>query len=177
MPSHGPNVIFRDKLGRFVAYKDRYDASKVAMVERWDPYIQLHRPVADRMLPPMDLATLLPGQYFDVLPPAFVKMQEYKSTSQYKAWDIAQQIDQTQGVRRKQLRVTMEIIDGKRKRTITFYQKIKSNAESSYHIFRRMNSALGFENMHLYKTAGGKVIADRRGRKVSLSKVIVEEVL
>jgi hypothetical protein len=171
--AHGPNIIFRDAAGKFVKYSERY-LPKVAMVQarRRGEYEVL----AERVLPPEDLADLLSGREFEQLPEATTPFAEYTSNKKYKAWDIAEQIDSTRGVRRKDLKITMEIMDGKRKKQLSFYQKIKSNQKSSYHLFKRMNEELGFEGLHLYKTAGGKHLADRKGRKVRLVRVRVEEV-
>ncbi len=180
-----PIVIFRDEHGRFLPHSARY-TDKVALVQRQmiGRYVDIitHYPdptTGERPAPVTQgvLADLLPRGAFESLKEATRPIADYQSNRKYKAWDIAEQIDQSKGIRRKDLKITMEIHDGKRKRELTMYHKIKGNSPSSYRIFQRMNEELGFEGFYIYKTAGGKVIADRRGRKVRLTNVRVEEVL
>ena len=133
--------------------------------------------VAGEGVSPERLSNVLSQREFEALPEASILIRDIKSTAKYRSWDVAEKIDATKGIRRKQLKITMELIDGKRKRVITFYHRIKRNTKSSYRLFQRINEEIGFEGMFLYKSAGGKLISDRRGRKVTLGNVRVEEVV
>jgi len=168
-------VVFRDPLGRFMRQADRYKPG-VAMVQavRNKRYIIL----AERGLPPESLINVLSQREFESLPEALIDRGDYTSKKKYKAWDIAEQIDRTRGIRRKQLKFTIRILVGKRQKSVTFYHKIKRNTASSYAIFRRINQELGLEGYFLYdRTPSGKVLADRTGKQVHLQGIDVEEII
>lgn len=168
-------VVIRDKLGRFMRLADRYKpgVAKIQVVRH-----RRYLTVSERPLPPEDLANLLSQREFESLPEALVEKGFYTSKSKYKAWDIADQIDRTKGVRRKDLKYTVTIMDGQQRREFSFYHKIKRNTQSSYSLFRRINQELGLEGMYLYRElAGGKVLADRKGKQVKLVGIKVEEIL
>jgi len=169
-----PRVVFRDERGRFLNGADRYQP-KVAMIQvvRNQQYLV----VSERMLPPEDLVNVLNHREFESLPEALIPKAYVKSTSKYKAWDVAEQIDRLKGVRRKQLKFTVQLQDGRRKREVVFYHKIKRNQKSSYHIFRRINQEIGLEGFYLYNRVGGKMLADRTGKQVKLLGIKVEEII
>lgn len=174
MPSKGLKIIFRDELGRFLPYSARYEKDvKLIQVRRHGYYVDL----AERPLPPQDLADLLSRPEFESLPEALKLVDTFESKSRYKAWDIAEQIDRARGIRRKTLKMTMTMRDGERLREVTFYHTLRRNAVSSYELFRRINNEVGFEGAYLYQRVGSKILADRRGRKVSLVNIKVEKVL
>jgi len=134
--------------------------------------------VAERPLPPESLADVLSQPEFESLPEALKFRKLFESRKKYKAWDIADQIDQTKAVRRKNLKFTIVLQDGRQKREVQFYHQIKRNAQSSYSIFRRINEEIGLEGYYLYnKTPGGKILADRTGRQVHLVGIKMEEVV
>ena len=167
-------VVFRNKKGQFIPARDRYTAD-VAMVQvvRRREYII----VAERRLKPDELVNVLNQREFETLPEALVEMKTYTSRSKYKAWDIAEQVDKTPRVRRKNLKYTLTMLDGNRRREISFYHNIKRNTQSSYSLFRRINQEIGLEGMFLYDRVGGKMLADRRGKQVKLVNIKVEEVV
>jgi hypothetical protein len=123
------------------------------------------------------MARLLTRDEYERLPEVPIALRSFSPKGKYQAWNIAEQIDRSKGMRRKDLKITMEVQDGKRLRKVTFYTKIKANQKRSYQIFSAMNQAIGAERLHLYKAVGGKLLADRKGRKVSLKRVVVEEVI
>jgi hypothetical protein len=166
-------VTFRDAAGKFLPATERY-SGKVAMVQvkRNKQWITL----ANRELPPDDLVQVLNQREFESLPEALVDVKDYKSKSKYKAWDISEQIDRTKRLRRKNLKFTVTIMDGTRRKSIAFYHNIKRNSASSYALFRRINQEIGLEGMFLYDKIGGKLIADRTGKKVSLVGIKVQEI-
>lgn len=168
-----PRVIFRDALGRFMRAEDRYKP-EVAMVQavRNREYIIL----AERMLKPDLLVQVLNQREFESLPEALFDRGTKSSTAKYKAWDIANQIDQMKGIRRKDMKYTVVVMDGKQKREISFYHRIKRNTAASYDLFRRINQEIGLEGFYIYRTAAGKILADRTGKKVRLVGVKVEEI-
>lgn len=174
MARHGPPVIFRSEDGRFMKHAHRY-RPEVAMVQAWRAgrYVDL----SYEAVPAKQLADILSHREFETLKEATDPIDEYKSSKKYKAWDIAEQIDRTKGLRRKDMKLTVVVEDKGRRREVAIYHKIKRNTASSYRIFQRINEELGFMGMFLYDRAGGKLLADRKGRKVKLVKVIVEEVL
>ena len=133
--------------------------------------------LAERMLPPDFLAQVLTQPEFESLPEALEKVKDYASSKKYKAWDISEQIDVTKRIRRKDLKFTVELLDGRRKKTVTFYHKIKRNTSSSYSIFRRINQEIGLEGYFLYDRVAGKVLADRTGKQVHLVGIKVEEII
>jgi hypothetical protein len=169
-----PRVIFRDIKGRFMNPRDRYK-SEVAMVQvvRNREYMI----VSERMLPPDSLVNVLNQREFESLPEALVQKKFYQTKKKYAAWDIAEQIDRTKKIRRKDLKLTVELQDGKQKRKVVFYHRIKRNNPSSYHLFRRINQEIGLEGFFLYNKAGGKVLADRTGKQVKLIGINVEEII
>lgn len=170
-----PRVIFRDKSGKFMRGEDRYKP-EVAMVQvvRRGAYIT----VAERGLPPEGLADLLNQREFESLPEALIQKGFYKSGKKYKAWDIAEQIDKTKGIRRKQMKYTVVVQDGTQRKSFSFYHHIKRNSQSSYALFRRINQELGLEGYFLYnKTPGGKLMADRTGKQVKLLGINAEEII
>lgn len=167
-------VIFRDKQGRFVAAKDRYQpVVKSVQAFRGGEYVT----IIARTPTPKSLVDLLNHREFETLPEALVKIKDYTPKSKYAAWNIAEQIDKTKRVRRKNLKITLKVMDGKRLKIIEFYHQIKRNAESSYSIFRRINAEIGIEGFHLYNEVNGKHIADRKGKQVRLVNVTVEEII
>jgi hypothetical protein len=168
-------IIFRDAKGRFLSPRKRY-TKEVASVQakRGGQYVTI---IKDKTPTPSGLVDLLNQREFEQLPEALVKVKSYSTKSKYAAWDIAEQIDKTKRVRRKNLKFTMQIQDGQRLKTIEFYHHIKSNKASSYAIFRRINAEVGIEGFHLYNTIRGRHIADRKGKQVKLVGITVEEVI
>lgn len=168
-------VYFRGEHGRFVAAKFRYtDKVKSVQAYRGGEYVTI---IKDKKPTPKMLADLLNQREFEHLPEALVKMKDFKPRSKYAAWNIAEQIDKAKRMRRKNLKFTMQIMDGNRLKTIEFYHHIKSNKASSYAIFRRINAEVGIEGFHLYNEVNGKHIADRKGKQVKLVGIQIEEVI
>ena len=169
-------VRFRGTNGRFVRGEDRF-TKQVKSVDvfrrgRWVTVID------ESGFTPKDLAQVLNRKEFEEIPAAYEPIQEYKPRSKYQAWNIAEQIDKTRGVRRKLLRVKVVVRVGKKKKTLQFYQKINKNQKSSARIYHRINEALGAEGFYTYKghPAGG-IIGERKGKKVAIIKVTVEQVI
>jgi hypothetical protein len=178
--AYTPRVVFRDKIGRFLARSERYKPEKVGMIQAIRPSFGelVWFTLAERAMSPEDLPNVLSQPEFESLPEALVDIKEYSSKKKYKAWDIAEQIDLTKRVRRKDLKFTVSLMAGRRKKTVTFYHKIKRNTKSSYALFRRINQEIGLEGYFLYdRTPSGKVLADRTGRQVHLLGIKVEEVI
>lgn len=170
-------VIFKDKHGKFVKHADRYKPGVVqkVFVKRRDRYV----PVVEKGgLTPEMLADVTTRDEFESMPEAVREIKTFSSKKKYKAWDIAEQIDRSKGMRRKLLKITMEVEGvGRKPKFISFYHEINTNKSRSYHLFKRMNDAIGFENMNFYKTAGGKALSERSGKSVKLKTVKVEEVI
>ena len=133
--------------------------------------------LAYRAVPPSTLVDLLSRPEFESLKEATAPIKEYTSRSKYAAWDIAAQVDKTKGLRRKDIKLTVVVDDGGRTRKIAIYHKIKRNTESNYRIFQRINEELGMAGFFLYDKVHGKMMSERKGRKVKLRRIIVEEVL
>lgn len=181
----GPRVIYRDEKGRFVRYRDRYRQGefrdrkgrkiKIALVQakRGDQYVD----VGERALPPDVLVNVLSQREFESLPEATTVLHIFKSSKKYKAWDISEQIDKHKGIRRKEIKLVVTIQDGRRKKEVSVYHRIKSNAPASYSIFRRINDEIGFAGGFLYNTVNGKHLSDRKGKKVKLVSVRLEQIL
>ncbi len=171
-PHH--RVIFRDVKGRFVKGAERY-TDKVKMVQgyRGGEYVKL----VERKPTPELLADVLNQREFESLPEALVKLKDFKPKGKYQAWNLAEQIDKTKRIRRKNLKFTLTIQDGKRRKVLEFYHHIKRNTASSYQIFRRINQEIGLEGMFLYDKVGGKHIADRKGKQVTIVGMKVEEII
>lgn len=155
--------------------RDRYkpDVHQIQVVRN-----RRYLTVSERPLPPEDLANLLSQREFESLPEALIDKGTYTSRSKYKAWDIASQIDKSKGVRRKDLKYTVVIQDGRQRREISFYHKIKRNSASSYTLFQRINQEIGLEGFYIYRElSGGKVLSDRKGKQVKLIGIKVEEII
>jgi len=175
-----PKPIFRDWHGRFVSPKDRYIPDKVALVQAWQGinvnarYVDIIRYTK---VTPENMARLMTVDDYESLPATTKPLKSFKPKGKYQAWDIAEQIDKASGLRRKELRVTMEIQDGRQLKKVVFYTKIKANQKRSYQLFTQMNQAIGVEKMHFYNRVGGKLMADRTGKKVVLKKVTVDQMI
>lgn len=176
MPRKKPTrVYFRNAKGQFVPERKRYTkVVKSVQAKRGGEYVTI---IKDRTPTPTMLADLLNQREFEQLPEALVKIKDYTPKGKYSAWNIAEQIDKTKRVRRKNLKVTLRVLDGNRLKTIEFYHHIKSNQPSSYSIFRRINAEIGIEGYNLYSVVRGKHIADRKGKQVKLVDVLVEEII
>jgi len=167
-------VIFRDQRGRFLSATHRYSKELGSVqIFRGGEYVT----VIEEPTSPDELINLMSRPEFESLPEATVPFEYYESSKKYKAWDIAEQIDKTKRVRRKDLKFTIELQDGHRLRKISFYHKLKRNNPSSVEIWSRINQEIGLEGMFLYDKVGSKVLADRTGRQVTLKGIEVEEVL
>lgn len=166
-------VLFFDERGKFASPKKRYTEVKMIMAYRGGQYVR----IVERTPTPKLLADLLNHREFEALPEALVKIKSFKPRSKYAAWNLAEQIDQTKRLRRKDIKFTMKIMDGGRLKTIEFYHRIKRNTNSSYAIFRRINQEIGIEGFHLYNEINGKHIADRKGKQVKLVSIELEEVI
>lgn len=168
-------VIFRGERGRFVSPKVRYTSKvKQVQIKRGDRYVT----VLEKKTPsPKILVDLLNQREFESLPEAIMPFKVFKPHSKYAAWNLAEQLDKAKGIRRKQLKITLELMDGQRLKRLTFYHIIKKNQTSSYQLFRRINEEIGFEGLQLYNQIRGKMIADRKGKQVRLIKAIVETVI
>lgn len=176
-------VYFRDRLGRFLPSSDRY-TDRVKMVQRTVRGSIVT--VADDIdktdgMTPERLSNLVTKTEFEGMPEALRDVKEYSSSKKYKAWDIANQIDKTKGLRRKLLKITMDLREGEgkkaRKRTVSFYQEITANQQRSYQLFKRINQEIGFEGGFLYDRVGRKLLSDRRGKRLHLKGIKVQEVL
>jgi hypothetical protein len=167
-------VIFRDARGKFLPQADRY-TPKVAMVQAVrNKYYTI---LAERGLPAKDLIEVLSQREFESLKEATKLVKDYSSKSKYKAWDIAEQIDKTKGIRRQDIKLTVSINDGGKLKQFSFYHQIKRNTSGSYNLFRRINQEIGLEGMFLYDQANGKMLADRTGKKVKLVGIKVEKIV
>lgn len=173
-------VRFRGKDGKFVPAEERYSKAKSVEAFRRGRWVYL---IEDGDVTPKTLAVVLNRKEFEAIPAAFEEIGEYtprrgKAHKGHEAWDIAEQIDKTKGVRRKLLRVKITVDVGKgKKKQVQFYQKINKNQKSSARIYHRINEALGAEGHYTYKTYKGKLIQGRQGTKVKITKVTVEGVL
>lgn len=173
-------IIFRDARGRFVKYEDRYKAKvkSVQLFRRDEEGEKRYITVAKGgQMTPTRLATITTRTEFESLPEARGKAREFTSNKKYKAWDIAEQIDSTKGMRRHLLRITINLRDGKRLKPVTMYHIIKGNKKLSYQLFSRINDAIGAAGMNLYTRVGGRILPDRKGKTVKLESVTVEKVL
>lgn len=170
-------VLFFDSKGKFVSARSRYDGvvSRV-MVSRGRRYVEVFSKTKTD-LTPQQLANVTTRQEFESLPESYMFKAELKPKGKYQVWDLANQLDQMKGIRRKLMKVDVMVQDGKRLKVIPMYHIIKSNKKSSYHLFRRMNDVLGANNLFTYDRIGSKVLADRRGKKVSIKGIRISEVL
>ena len=168
-------VIFRDLRGRFLPHSHRYREDEVAMIQAWRSgrYVDL----AFKAVKPSTLVDILSRPEFESLKEATTPIKEVTSRSKYAAWDVASKIDKIKGIRRKDLKLTVVVDDGGRTRKVAIYHKIKRNSQSNYRIFQRINEELGFAGLFLYDKVGSKLLSDRKGRRVRLKSIIVEEVL
>jgi hypothetical protein len=171
-------VRFRGKDGRFVPAEERFTQAKTVEAFRRGRWVTLIEEKKGH-ISPKDLAIVLNRKEFENIAPAYDPVVTVKPRSKYQAWNIAEQIDKTRGVRRKLLRVKITIQDSKGKqKQVQFYQKINKNQKSSARIYHRINEVLGAEGYYTYKTGrGGGIIGERKGRKVKIVKATVEQVL
>lgn len=171
-------VRFRGKDGRFIPAEERY--TKGVAVEafrrgRWVYLIEEKKP--GKRISPKDLVNVLNRTEFENIAPAYDPIKSIKPRSKYQAWNVAQQIDKTRGVRRKLLRIKLTIQVGTRKKQVQFYQKINKYKKSSAIIYHRINEVLGAEGYYTYKSVNGRFVTDRKGRKVKILKAEVEQVI
>lgn len=168
-------VRFRGYDGRFLPAEDRLKKTvKTVEAFRRGRWVTL---IDSGNVTQKDLAVVLNRKEFEEIPAAYEEIGKFTPRSKFQAWNIAEQIDKTKGVRRKLLRINLVIQDGKKKSMIRFYQKINKNQKSSARIYHRINEALGAEGLYTYKMIGGKAITNRKGKKVKIVGVSVEQVL
>lgn len=179
MPKRKVKIMFKDEYGRFVSDKDRYTKAVMVQARRKGYTFDLidTRVMEGVKITPQTLINVLNRDEFESLSEALVPFKEYRSKKKYAAWDVAEQVDKTKGIRRQTLKYTVEVKDGKRTRFVSFYHRVNRNSSASYQIFRRINQELGLESMFLYDRVGSKILADRTGKKVTLGKVKVEKII
>ena len=167
-------VVFRDKSGKFLPQAKRF-TKEVAMVQAVrNGYYTI---LSEKGLSSKDLVQVLSRTEYESLHEALEPVGYFKSSKKYRAWDIAEKIDKTKGIRRQDLKFTIEVDDGGRKKSFSFYHHIKKNSKSSYQLFRRINQEIGLERMFLYDKVGGKFLPDRTGKKVTLIGIKMEKVV
>jgi len=168
-------IILRDSKGRFLPASERYKGKvKTVQVKRRDKYVTV---VEQGKVTPETLAEVTTREEFESLSEALGRRFHFETKRKYRAWHISEQIDKTKGLRRKLLKITLNLRDGKRLRPVAFYHEITANQKRSYQLFQRINNAVGMEGAYLYDRIGGKIIADRKGKKMTLESVDVQEVL
>jgi len=173
-----PRVLFRDAKGRYVSASHRYTkAVVVEAIRRGHSFDLVDTSLTGGKITPQVLAQVLTKTEFESLDEALSPFKTFTTKKKYAAWDICEQVDKTKGARRKTLKYTMEVMDGKRMKKVSFYHIIKRNGKSSYGLFRRMNQELGLEGMYTYDKVGSKILADRKGKKITLKRVVVEVVV
>ena len=165
-------LYFRDDKGRFVAGKDRYTKATSIQAYREGELVTVLR---DKITPER-LAMVTSKPEFESLPEVTRPIKTFSSKKKYKLWDIADQIDKQKGLRRKLLKLTINVMDGQRLRKVELYHEITANQPRSYQLFKRFNEHLGIDGLVAYDKVGGKLMADRRGKKVKVQSVMVEEV-
>lgn len=168
----GRRVIFRDARGRFVKESERYQ--KAVSVQRLfrGKYVTVTE--GKRRLTPKRLAELINQDEFEALPANYSDAVNIETKARkYTAWDLANRLEKTRGLRGKVLRVTMVLQDGSRTRRVTFFRKMKQRGAAAYGFFRQMNEAIGNEKMYLYNRIMSKLFPDRRGKQVNLKRLEV----
>jgi CRISPR/Cas system-associated protein endoribonuclease Cas2 len=170
-------VRFRGKDGRFVPAEERFTQAVSVEAYRRGRWVYLIEEKKAGKINPKDLAIVLNRKEFENIAPAFDPIKTVKPRSKYQAWNIAEQIDKTRGVRRKLLRVKLTIQVGTKKKQVQFYQKINKNQKSSARIYHRINEVLGAEGYYTYKSVNGRLVTERKGKKVKILKAEVEQVI
>lgn len=174
-----PQIIVKGFDGRFMKLADRY-SDKVASIwaYRSGRYVDLiHPEYTGQPVKPEDLMIMLRRDEFEKLPEAVKAVKSFKPKSRYQVWNLSEQIDRTKGIRRKLIKLTIRVRDGRRLRKVTMYTKVKGNQKRSYQIFKQINDTLGAEGFFTYDRVGSKLLADRKGRKISIEGIDVDEVI
>lgn len=165
----GQKVIFRDDRGRFVSPKERYQ--KATTVQRLFRG-KYHTVIEKRKVTPKLLVSVINQDEFEDLPANYADDKPVESKAQkYRAWDLAGKLEKQRGVRGKVLRVTMNIMDGKRMREVTFFHRIRRRGPMQYSIFKAMNEAIKNEGGYLYNRIGSKLLPDRKGKHFHLAGI------
>lgn len=174
-----PVLLFKGYDGRFIKHSERYtDKVASAWAYRSGRYVDLFHPeYTGKLIKPEDLMIVLRRDEFERLPEAVRPIASFKPKSRYQVWNLSEQIDKTKGMRRKLIKLTIRVRDGRRLRKVTMYTKVKGNQKRSYQIFKQVNDALGAEGFFTYDRVGTKLLADRRGKKISIEGIDVEEVI
>ena len=173
-------VVFRDEYGRLVSPEDRYKLADSVWVWRGGPKKGKYVPVVEgkKNIKPDVLVDVLYQPEFESLPPAYGQERSYKpKTNKYTVWNLAEQLDKTKGIRRKMLKVDVDVMDGKRLRRVSLITRIKRSGKASYQVFRSLTRALGAKGLFEYDRIGSKILTDRRGRKVSVKGMKVSEMI
>jgi len=173
-----PQILVKDFKGRFVKLKDRY-SDKVAKVLAWRG--RQYKAVFIRSegvgpLTPKTLVNLLMNDEYETLPEAVQKYDELKPKGKYQAWDIGVQLSRRRGIRGKLMKLILHLKDGKRMRKVITYTRI-SKGPIGVNIWGAINRAVGASGFYLYDRFAGKLLVDRRGKKVVIDKVIMQEVM
>lgn len=168
-------VLFRDKKGRFVSPKYKYEKKvKSVQVRRGGRYVTV---IEKGQVTPEKLAHVTNRYEFEKLPPSYESAGIVKPAGKYKAWDAAKKVDALRGLRGKTVKVEFDIYDGKRKRTMSFHYHMKKGTKASYGIFTEINEQLSGSGLYLYDKLKGKILADRRGKQVTMGEVRVSEMI
>lgn len=173
---HPKKVRFRDEEGRFVAEALRY---KYATVVERKVRGKWHRVTeGTKVITPKRLTELITRDEFESLDPAYGKETVIVPTARkYTAWDIAEKMNRARGLKGKQLRVEMNILDGESLRKIVFYRKMKTRGNPTYGIFAQMNEVIRNSGFHLYNRIGSIFVPDRKGKQVKLQSVTIQPVI
>jgi hypothetical protein len=140
-------VRFRDEEGRFVAESLRYKYATVVERKVRNKWYKVTE--GTKVITPKRLTELITRDEFESLDPAFGKTTTIVPTARkYTAWDVAEKMNRTRGLKGKQIRVEMNILDGKSLRKIVFWRKMKTRGNPTYGIFAQMNEVMKICKKH-----------------------------
>lgn len=174
-------VLFKDGFGRFVKAEDRYKKATTVQVLRRGKYVTV---IDSAEVTPTKLAQVTNRTEFESLPPAFkhIKRVEAKPTRRKKApkdaaWQMAQQIAGTRGIRDKLVKITVTVRKGKRKRLVSFFHKIPKNKKTTYMLFKRLREASGGKELPFWYDIGEDDLDDLMEDDVNIEGAEIEQVL
>ncbi len=123
----------------------------------------------EKVLTPKRIASLLPRDEFEALKPNFTVPVRFRpKAKKFTAWNVAGQIQKMRGIRGHTIRVTLNLLQGRQLRQLTFYRRVRRKGAVQGGLFHQMQEALQLAKVYLYNRIGNRIFPERRGRKVRL---------
>ncbi len=178
-------VVFKDGLGRYVKAEDRYKQATTVQVLRRGRYVTV---IERGTVTPTKLAQVTNRTEFESLPPAFQHIKKVtpdkpkrrrkgKAGDNDVAWQLANKITATRGIRDKMVRITVSVKKGKRKFKVAFFHKLPSKKKNTYALFKHIREASGGKELPFWYDIQDDDLGDLLEDDVDIEDASVEVVM